>query len=402
MSRDRKSTQPLRGRMSRVATIYRGSVILLQLLVWIGGPATVSDAGATADVFLLHSPVQPATTVPVTYSATASDEVNGIATIEIWEDRRILTLCSGQKCAIPDPNAPAPTLLKTCSFGGVTTAACSFTTTGGYSNGSYIGYRAVVQPSGAAEPPAGFIYFAAGAFPWPNDPIPLYIRGDPAEKIDLVFIPDEDDYDANNTGFVSDVLVLIRDAYFSQNPSAEQIRARRDMWNFYLTYQQGNAQPSCYRTLPPNWGTMSAIVDSGFIVHIEDFRDCSGIGPGTTFSAERVLAPTAPDYQKSLAVPIHETGHSVFSLADEYKYGGLFESEFPEHNVFTDRVTCRANALDHQWPLKNCKKVRRTSWWRSDDGSDIMEDSSTTANKFGPSGEGRLGWWYEYCAGGNC
>ena len=74
-------------------------------------------------------------------------------------------------------------------------------------------------------------------------------------------IPDKD-YGSGNVDFMDDVTRLIKDAFFSEEPFAQDIRPHRNMWNFYITYQQGDAEPYCFRTLPPNWTTMSATVDS--------------------------------------------------------------------------------------------------------------------------------------------
>ena len=120
------------------------------------------------------------------------------------------------------------------------------------------------------------------------------------------------------------------------------------------------------------------------------------------FSAERILPNTDPDYERSLAVPIHEIGHAVFSLADEYRGGGLFDWGLPEHNVFPTRTACLNNADTHGWPRKNCKKIRKTSWYRSDKPPDIMEDTSSVNNMPGPSGQGRYEWHYDQCANQNC
>jgi hypothetical protein len=174
------------------------------------------------------------------------------------------------------------------------------------------------------------------------------------------------------------------------------------MWSFYITYKQGKFTPPCGHTKPSNWTTLQATVNSGFIVHRTDFRDCSGIGEGSVFSAEPVLPETNPYYERSLTVPIHELGHSVFSLADEYTGGYRFQSVLPEHNVFPDRSSCWSNAQNHGWPKKNCKKIGKTGWYRSDGPGDIMKDTSSADNAPGPSGKLRYDWHYEQCANQNC
>ncbi len=362
-------------------------VMFLRTLAGAALCAAVSVATAAPEVFILHSPIQPSSSQAVTYTATASDP-DGIASIVISEERRTLGLCDGQKCSIFVATSNIQRCLFTSPY--QITQPCTVTTTSAYPDASHIGYRVTATNGTGGTSTEGYVYFAAGVFPWPNDPIPIYVRGDPAAKIDLVFIPDTD-YGLNNTGFMDDVTTFVRDAFFSELPFAQEIRNHRAMWNFYITYQQGNAQPGCIRDEPMNWNTLRATVNSGFIVHNQLFRDCSGIGEGSTFSAE----PT------SLVVSIHELGHSAFSLADEYKGGGLFGSTLPEHNVFNGKTKCKQNAIAHGWPHQNCKIIKRP-WWRSDKGADIMKDTSSANNMPGPSGQGRYSWHYNQCVNQNC
>jgi hypothetical protein len=269
-----------------------------------------------------------------------------------------------------------------------------------YPDSSHIGYKATATNGVGETSSEGYIYFAAGTFPWPEDPIPIYVRGDQAAKVDLVFIPDMD-YGVTNweKGFMDDVTALIKNAFFSERPSARKIRSRREMWNFYITYFQGDAEPGCNRTMPSNWTTLEATINSGFIVHRTDFRDCSGIGEGSVFSAEAILDP---NNERFLSVPIHELGHSVFSLADEYFGGYLFNLPLYSHNVFPTRKMCRENAETHGWPKKNCKQIGKTGWYRSDGSGDIMQNSSSAENEPGPSGQLRIDWYYDKCTDQNC
>ena len=378
--------------------IFVRSVILSQILFWVGFLGNIGLAIAGPQVFILHYPIQPDSLQPVTYTATASDS-NGIKSITISVQHRELQLDKkGQTISVLVEET-----LETHSYNPPFTQSETFTVTNtaGYPDNSHIGYKATVT-SGAGETGTdGYIYFAAGAFPSTNDPIPIYVHeGDTAAKIDLVFIPDEDYGQTNwEQGFMNDVTDLIQNAFFSDKPFARMIRNRHEMWNFYITYYQGDAASCISRSLPINWATLAATVNSGFIVHKEIFNDCSGIGEGSTFSAE----PIDLNNERSQTVPIHEIGHSVFSLADEYSGGYFFESLLPSHNVFKDYGTCTNNAAAHGWPEKDCKKIRRTNWYRSDGNNDIMEDTSSTDNAPGRSDEKRIEWHYGQCTNNqNC
>lgn len=339
---------------------------------------------AAPRVFVLHSPIQPNNTQPVTYTATAVD-TDAVSSIEIWEDRLTLGLCSnGMQCA----TRVSTSRLTTCTFSPPqSNATCTFTTASGYPDGSFVGYRAVAANNRGRSASDGWIYFAGGAFPWPNNAIPIYATGAPSEKIDLVFIPDPD-YGGNNNQFMQDVTSLIANAYLSTQLYALGIRPWRGFWNLYITYQTGDARgyPNGCNTAPSNWTTLRTIVNSGGIVHTQNLRDCSGVGDGSIFSTEPGSFNTA----------IHETQHSVFSSADEYCCDGGYFELGPEANVFGSQANCQANASAHGWPITDCTQIGTTGWWRSDGVGDLMAGG----NSLGRSDWRRVFWMYfDQCAG---
>lgn len=379
--------------------IFKRLAILLQIPFWAGLCGNVGLAMAGPQVFIMHSPLQPDSSQQVTYTATASDP-QGVKSIVISAEHRRFILYQGQKISEYGSTVD----YKVCTFGPQypTSGTCKVTK-GPYSDGSHIGYRVTATSATGEISTEGYIYFAGGAFPWPEDPIPIYVRGNQTEKIDLVFIPDKDYGETNwENGFMDDVTALVQQSFLSERLCAQKIRSRREMWNFYITYEQGEVLSTCYQVKPPNWATLRATVNSGFIVHTRDLRDCSGIGEGSTFSAEPIKPETDPDHERSLTVPIHELCHSVFSLADEYPGGGLFQTALPEHNVFPDRSWCRSNAQNHGWPESDCKRIRRESWYRSDGAGDIMEDASSCDYGPGRSGKLRYDWHYNQCVNQNC
>ena len=373
-------------------------LILLHILIWAGLCSSAGLAIAEPEVFSLHSPIQPGTSQEVKYTVTASDP-QGITSIVISIQRRILQVDNrGQIVS----SLLQEEILKTCLFTDHQEIQTCSETSPGYPDHSHIGYKATATNSdGATNPDQGYIYFAAGNLlsAMINDPIPIYVQGDPAEKIDLVFIPDQDYNTVQNweQEFMKNVTELIEKAFFSEEPFARGVRSRSEMWNFYITYQQGRFVPPCQHIKPPNWATLRATVNNGFIVHRADLHDCAGIGEGTLFSAEPINST-----DRSKTVPIHELGHSVFSLADEYSGGYLFNSSLYSHNVFKPEELCEANASNHGWEERDCKKIRHTKWFRSDPPKNIMEDTSSVNNAPGRSDEERYNWHYDQCTGHNC
>jgi hypothetical protein len=388
--------------------IFVRSALFLPILLWAGLCASVSLAIAAPEVFILHKPIQPDKSQAVTYEVTANaNDGRAIKSIVISVQLRELQVNNqGQVISVLKSSYD----LTACNINPPRTdgAECSMPD-GPYPDGYHIGYKAtatnVVDVTNADR---GFTYFTAGKFPsapndpTPDDPIPIYVQGDPAEKIDLVFIPDEDYNTLQNweQQFMQDVTNLIWQAFFSEEPFARGVRSRSEMWNFYITYQLGRFVTPCQHIKPPNWATLRATVNNGFIVHNTPLHDCAGIGEGTLFSAEPISKN--PNDPRSYTVPIHELGHSVFSLADEYRGGYLFNSSLYSHNVFKPEDICEDNARNHGWPVRDCKKIHRTRWFRSDPPHNIMEDTSSVENAPGRSDEKRYDWHYDQCVGQNC
>jgi hypothetical protein len=344
-------------------------------------------------VFVLHAPIQPSNAQPVTYTSSAEDP-DGVRTIEIWEDRQELKPCTnGMPCAM----RVSVTKLKTCTFDPPDKhGSCAVTTPSGYPDNSLIGYRAIATDARGNRDADGWVYYAAGAFPWPDLPIPVYITGPPSQRLDVTLIPDAG-Y-AGQEEFMTDATQLIHDAYLSTAPAAQEIRAWRGFWNFYVTYRPAKVQgfeKGCYRP-PANWPALRGVSNAGAVLHRQNIRDCIGTGEGSLFSL-RVGEPS------SNAMAIHQTAHTLLGLADEYCCDGGYWENVPTSNVFSSRARCRAYASSHGWPDTQCRQIGNptfwraagmTGWWRIDQDGDAMELTGNLDRAFGPADQTRIRWIY--------
>ena len=171
--------------------------------------------------------------------------------------------------------------------------------------------------------------------------VPVLRHRATVNAIDLVFIPDSDNYTgANDAGFRSDVHDVIRAAFLSD----ELFLRNQDRFNFWVAQDMGDAHGftagSPCHTRPANWTTDYTFSDSGVLLHTDNLRDCAN---GGVFSSE----------PGSINTVRHETGHSPFGLADEYCCdGGYFQTAtFP--NLFgpdapgstTGLTACQADPL---------------------------------------------------------
>lgn len=171
--------------------------------------------------------------------------------------------------------------------------------------------------------------------------VPVLQHQTTAGAMDLVFIPDSDNYaSANVTAFRNDVHKVIREAYFSD----ELYLRNQGRFNFWIAQDTGDANgfggsDPCH-TAPANWSTDYSFADSGVLLHTDNLRDCAS---GGIFSTE----PTSTETVR------HETGHSPFGLADEYCCDGGYFQTGTNPNMYgpepagssTALNACQADAL---------------------------------------------------------
>jgi hypothetical protein len=380
---------------------FHATLFVGVLIIATGCSGRMGVTTEAPQVFIVQSPVQPSKTQTVTYEATADDAI-GISRIEIWEEQRTLEVCSNGQTQPPCSTVVSSRQLAPCIFSAPLPINATCTVKAGpYADPiDFVGYGVIAANSSGLIGSEGYIYYAVGPYPWPDNPVPVYMTGAKSahETIDLVFMPDKDyevaypGTDAWKEPFLQDVTGLLKNAYLSGSNFARDIRSRRSTWNFYLTYQQADAVASfgCVLNAPANWANLRMTANAGLIVHTEDLRDCSQVLPdGSLFSAEPA----------SYVPAIHETGHGVYGLADEYCGGGLFESEF-EPNVHSSQARCKDMLCKSG--AKCARICSGQNWFRCDDGADLMATTSSVNNVFDACDQRRIIWKHRQCADGAC
>ena len=157
----------------------------------------------------------------------------------------------------------------------------------------------------------------------PSKCIPVIRNGPTHNKLDIVFIMD-DDYNNNINSFRSDIRNLIENGYFS----AAEFNANRSKFNFYYYNSNpllGILDVGIYTSvclgwrLPEQFSIHCSFADSTAIVwHPTNpgDRSCSGLAAFSTGNNETTAV-------------VHETGHNIFDLADEYCCDGGYNQPFP-------------------------------------------------------------------------
>jgi len=158
--------------------------------------------------------------------------------------------------------------------------------------------------------------------------IPFLYNGDPSAKVDIVFVPDKD-YNGDMTKFFADIKRIIYDGYFNNTAYNES----SCKFNFYYYPQAGEYKEVCEAwDLPSGFEEDCSFADSAAIVFKSSKRACSG---GSVFST--------PGY--SPKVVVHETGHRIFGMADEYCCdGGYWQPSDPYPNIYTSLYQCQAKS----------------------------------------------------------
>ncbi|MEZ5567427.1 MAG: hypothetical protein R3E54_03655 [Halioglobus sp.] len=222
---------------------------------------------------------------------------------------------------------------------------------------------------GVARYSSGWRQVTVGEFdsPWPA--VPIMVHGPVADKIDVVFFRDEDEYTSeSDPDFLRDVALLLKGGYFS---SAWFI-SNQSYFNFWLGKSAANSGPdpdddtpddgiSCLREGPEDYSRDYAFADAGAIVHREVCRDNAG---GGRFTVEVEL--------RRLTVVAHESGHRPFGLADEYCCdGGYYDRSSggaPFHNMFANEDDCVEGAQDRGYDASLCRGFTEShedsdDWW---------------------------------------
>lgn len=232
--------------------------------------------------------------------------------------------------------------------------------------------------------------FAAGDYPWPDDPIPIRVKGDTANKLDVVFIPDTD---ITVTNFRDQLDEVVENLYFKYGI----IKSWRGYYNFYYSSIQGNYEELCQFVNPTNMANLNVVADAVAILHTTGLRDCRS---GNLISSEI-------NYDKTL---LHETGHVLFNLQDEYCCDSSYHPQDCVPNLWNSLAACQADAPNITHPATNCAQLSKGTqtlpyWYIDPAGADgcMMGDGQHNANSdFGKACQRRIQWRYAKCGQGQC
>ncbi|PKL70227.1 MAG: hypothetical protein CVV30_02380 [Methanomicrobiales archaeon HGW-Methanomicrobiales-1] len=246
--------------------------------------------------------------------------------------------------------------------------------------------------------------------------IPVGDYGPVEERIDIVFVPSNTQYDctkqqkiptdyytSNEENFRNDVNNIIEKNFLTLDTKTSKTVGLpenfQNRFNFYYYSDPGDfadAFNGCAGTLPEDFWDDAPFTDVAIIIYpkyVGTYRGppcepdgcASGLGPGVK-SWFKTPATTGPLF-------IHEAGHSVFGLIDTYCGETYYTQNNPDPNVWSSQSECSLSSENNQWESTTCRQIAKPAkngitescqkdFWRYDPDPDIMATPTSWA-KFG-------------------
>ena len=353
-----------------------------------GTPLLLAACAGTPTISALHDPLYRAENHTSTITARAREPRDGIASIEVRATSGELTACSSGPLlpsVIPCRQGASSTAVL-CTYANIKTeVTCALPLS--ITPRRLVTYSATARSGGNRTASTGAVTYAGGApltqveldfgvfevaVPF-ETARPVIWRTDApaastdrADKIDFGFVPDADM--PNYRAFTDDMQPMLLELFYTDaNAFSTWNRVWKNLFNVWAGPAGADGE-GCTRTFGGRSDHVRAAFDGTVILHRNDFRDCASIslggGSGTTQT----------NLTDATWVLVHESGHFLFGLGDEYDGGGNSAVSTPR-NVFGTQATCQSNSTANGLPAAQCAQIGSTGTWRNDDGQDTtMED----------------------------
>lgn len=261
----------------------------------------------------------------------------------------------------------------------------TYTFTGGpYAayQGTTVSYLAKITANNGKTDTRGYYYFAItdNNYNWANTNIPARYVGAHTQKEDIAFHR-TNEY-TSFKDFVDDVDDKVWDVYDQQ----DIINApdNLDNFNFYIytkiatTTDCGTVHSDCDTDMP--WRDVDAVL------HVANMTDCTNL-EGRHFTAEG----------SNTKAFLHESGHAVFGLADEYDGNTHYFEPVDEPNIWdlqaTGKTEQTAKGRDPNAVWKFTAK--QGDWWgiQLSTANNVMQVGNV-GDPWGTEGTERMNWYF--------
>ena len=295
------------------------------------------------ETFAIHSPIYPTGSQQVTFTL---NRLNGnVQTV------RLYTSTSNVNASGAISGTTAEALVNTWNSPGF---PLSYTSPSGYGTNKLVTYH--FEVTGNSNTYHHRITFATGPYPVTNAAVPVYTIGDINNKMNVVFIPDVD-IAGNSTLFQTHVARNIDSAFHQE----DWVRRFPYSYNFFINPLSGTAgdydlgTPHVY---PSNSASIS-FAQAKIILHVSnrrDFRNGDNYVGTEYFNRGTIL---------------HETGHALYNMADEYQDGSHWQNADNPNN-WNSLAGAQAAAPGVGKTAADATKIGTNPWWKLCNGDCMM------------------------------
>jgi hypothetical protein len=334
-----------------------------------------SNGGSTtevtsAEVEASHTPIIATDSQQVTVTAEASTDSNSYWTF-IFVDGSLEEICDSQA---------------TCS---VTVGPLSSTAAGSSTTGRPVNYQAMVVPvdydSCTLSPcraedtntfgvtGSNYTYNANS-----GNYIPALDQAPSSDAVDIVFHM-AGDY-TNGTDLIQTFIDDVEDKIYDVFGRQDVLEDRMEEFNFWVYTKKGD-RTGCGKPASSVSSDMP-FRDADAVLHVEDFRDCS---VGSRFSAEGGRTKAF----------LHESGHAVFGMADEYDGDTSYWEPANEPNIFKTQSNCTSEQSSEGRSTSACFKFtsKQNGWYKIHTSRTVMRWGAT-GDPWGTEGLEHLEWFF--------
>jgi hypothetical protein len=315
----------------------------------------------------LHDPIYPSSGETVTFNLKAESS-SGISNVSIYE-----TISEVDATGVV--TAGTPSLLESRDFPAEPSSIDEdFSKAGGYDANRLVQYEFKVT-NGDDKTRSHSVTFAIRPYPVTDQPAPVYAQGDVDDVFDIVLIPDTDV--TNMTIWRDNCRELIVNTIHRE----ETLRIFSRSYNFYINPRTGTATDYDRRhidgshQLPSNNANLT-FAELRCLMHQNILRDYES---GGIISMEMDRPQTF----------LHEGGHGLYALADEYPDGTHYEAdEFP--NNWEVRADAEADAPSRRKSAADVVKMGSSDWYKMCASSCPMRSGSALLFDFDEPCEDRI------------
>ena len=327
-----------------------------------------------------HDPLYRAQPHTSEIRATAENPQFGIASIAINATSGAMTDCSelivvpglNRRSIIPCRQGAAQTT-NACTFTGApATATCTVTLP--IQTSTLVSYIVTVVSGNGQTTTTPEVAYAGGTQVLQRIARPVYwhrqaTRG---SRIDLGLFPDAD-YMAGIAvlldpyrRFTDDLDSILGNVFFNTTDLfANAYTGDRQFFNLWAGPFGANAE-GCTRTFSGDAQAVSVVFDGSAILHRNAFRDCASITAGGGGAGAVQATETDPAW-----ILVHESGHFLFGLSDEY-VGGGYIATMPCNNVYASSQACQTAAPGVGATIAQCLQIGATGFWRISTANETM------------------------------